>query len=524
MRATIPPPPPNASRFPLLLALAILILAGCQMQGPAPEPELETAETDDPPTALPVRAVRIPRIPQRALPESPPGDLWAEIRNAFAMDHAVEHRRVQQELRWLRSHPNYLTRLQDRLQRYLPYIHAEVAARNLPGELALLPILESALNPNASARGGATGMWQFVPGTASRFGLPQDRWIDARRDPVMSTNAALDYLEHLYNDLQDWHMALAAYNLGEGTIRRAAEQHRAKSFWQLPLPESSTGYVPRLMALAAIVADPDRYGMALPAVSTEVPFVTVETEGPFDLVRAAAALGVEVDALYGWNPALNQWATPPLGPHQLHVPATVAETAQDALSAVPVEERVQWLRVKVGSGETLSDLARRYRTDVDTLRSINRLTSNRLRAGQVVTVPQARALPGAAVTHTAGGGKPASSNGYEVKAGDSLWAIARAHGLTVAALLDANGLAEGHVLQVGQRLVIPRSGATTTRATAANDVRRVRYGVRRGDSLSRIASRFKVSVDEIIEWNQLDVNSYLQPGQRLLIFVPTAGE
>jgi membrane-bound lytic murein transglycosylase D len=543
MRATFPPTPANSIALSLLLCLAvILVLTGCQAQGTrdeAPEPEVRESVAERPKAAPPartVRTVRVPRATQPSTPDAPQGDLWADIRATFVMDHAVDHRRVQQELRWLRSHPNYLVRLQDRLQRYLPYIHAEVAARNLPGELTLLPILESGLDPTAAARGGAAGLWQFVPATADRFGLPKDRWIDGRRDPVMSTNAALDYLEHLHDDLQDWHMALAAYNLGEGTIRRAA-QHGAKSFWELRLPESSLGFVPRLMALAAIVAEPDKYRMEMPAIANELTFVTVETEGPFDLVRAAAALGVEVDALYGWNPALNQWATPPQGPHQLHVPASVADTAQESLGAVPAEERVQWLRVKIDKGETLSAIARRFRTDVTTLRSVNRLSSDHVRAGQVITIPQAHSIPGSAL---ANGGRSSGSAGaisYAVKPGDSLWTIARAHGSTVAAIAQANGLGPNPVLQIGQRLVVPGSdatdshtGAQASSATVSGsgadrpEVKRVRYGVRRGDSLSRIARRFNVAVDDIIAWNRLDVNSYLQPGQSLLILVANGAD
>ncbi len=508
-----------AARLPALLLT--LLLASCQVLQP------QTAGIDAEPAADPVRMiiepVMVPRIPRRPLPPPPEPDLWADIRASFVLDHALEQRRVQQELRWLKRHPGYLPRLQARLQRYLPHIHHEVLARGLPGELALLPIVESALDPYAFSHGGAAGLWQFIPATATRFGLPRNWWVDGRRDPVLATAAALDYLEHLNGRLDDWYLAVAGYNAGEGNVRRALRKARGgdTSFWALDLPRETSAYVPRLLALAAVVADPAAHGLELPEVLPEPAFVTIETHGQFDLAKAADALDMPVNALYDWNPALNQWATPPEGPHHLHVPIDLAETAQARISSVPEDERVQWLRVKVASGDTLSQIARRHGTDVATLQRANRIRGHNIRAGQALFIPRSSK---AMTAYPVAARSPARDGNYQVKPGDSLWSIARDHDVALAKLIRVNQIGPKEVLRVGQRLTIPGSQVSTegVPGSSRDVIRKVRYGVRRGDSLARIAGRFNVGVQDLAQWNRLNTEHYLQPGQKLLIYVNVA--
>lgn len=502
------------------LSLALL-LAGCQAQpwmSGAEEPEPLALAASPAPVGLLIEPVVVPRILPRVMPEPPP-DLWTEIRASFALDHALEQRRVQQELRWLKRHPQYLPRLQSRMQRYLPYIHAEVRRRGLPGELALLPIVESALDPYAFSHGGAAGLWQFIPATATRFGLPRNWWMDGRRDPVLATGAALDYLEHLHSRLDDWYLAVAGYNAGEGNVRRGLRRagNGDKSFFALDLPRETSAYVPRLLALAALVADPEAHDITLPEILPEPAFATVDIGGQFDLIKAASALEMPVEALYDWNPALNQWATPPEGPHHLHVPVSIAELAQQRLNAVPENERVQWVRVEVANGDTLSHIARRHHTDVATLRRVNKLNGTRIRAGQALFIPRSAEAPAAypIALHQ-------SRGDYQVQPGDSLWSIARNHSIPLASLIKANHIGPKEVLRVGQRLTIPGTSGSTVPMSGRDVVRKVRYGVRRGDSLSTIASKFNVAVRDLAQWNQLDTGKYLQPGQRLLIYVNVA--
>ncbi len=281
------------------------------------------------------------------------------------------------------------------------------------------------------------------------------------------------------------------------------------------MPKETSAYVPRLLALAAVVANPDSYGLSLPEVTPEVQFATVDTEGQFDLIKAAEVLEVELDDLYRWNPALNQWSTPPEGPHRLHVPLAMADDAQARLSGVPEQERVNWLRIKIRNGDTLSQIARRYNTDMATLRKANNLRGSSIRAGKALLIPK---------SSQAMSNYPIASHqkrgDYQVRPGDSLWSIANAHQVSVAALVRTNHIGPKEVLSVGQRLDIP--GAAPASRASRDMIRKVRYGVRRGDSLARIASKFNVAISDIARWNELSVDRYLQPGQSLLLYVNVA--
>lgn len=513
MRATIPPR--GAWRCRALVCSALL-LAGCQWQSGS----FERDQVDDATVRQVIAPVAVPMVRHRSTPAPLELDLWAQVRADFQLDHHLEQNRVQQELRWLQRHPSYLPRLQARLQRYLPHIHAEVRARGLPGELALLPIVESALDPYAFSHGGAAGLWQFIPVTATRFGLERNWWFDARRDPVLATDAALDYLTYLHGMFGDWSLAVAGYNAGEGNVSRAVRRAGAEAtFWGLRLPQETRAYVPRLLALAAMIANPEAFGVVLPELDTEPGFITVETGSQFDLARAAAVLDIDLDTLYDCNPALNQWATPPAGPHRLHVPAELGDAAAARLQAVPKTERVAWQRVKVAQGDTLIHLAQRHRTDVDTLKRINGLSGSRIRAGQALLIPS----PGRA-TGTPMLARQVGNGNYRVKPGDSLWSIAETHGVSVASLVKTNRLGPKEVLQVGQQITVPGMTSTMTAQAGSREVTRmVRYGVRRGDSLTRIASRFNVAVRDIAQWNSLDVARLLHPGQELVIHVNVVG-
>ncbi|HEY5680054.1 MAG TPA: LysM peptidoglycan-binding domain-containing protein [Pseudomonadales bacterium] len=502
-----------ASTLRTLMFVILASLVGCQTN-PIPEAAETAAAEPPPPVAVPPPVIE-PTLTYELKP-----DLWRDIRERFELAHSLDQKRVQQELRWLRENPRYLHNLKPRMERFLAYIHGEVAARELPGELALLPIVESALDPYAFSHGGAAGLWQFIPATAKRFGLQRNWWYDGRRDPIAATQAALDYLEYLHLLFEDWHVAVAGYNAGEGNVRRAQRKAApGATFWEMALPRETQMYVPRLLALAAVVTDPEAYGLTLPELSPDVPFVAVDTQGQFDLAKAADTLSMDLDALYDWNPALNQWSTPPDGPHRLMIPALEPALSQAALAAVPAGERVQWLRIKVADGDTLSEIAHRHRTDTATLRRVNNLTGSSIRAGQAMYIPKSDSAPSRSPRSRAQKGLE-----YAVQPGDSLWTISRAHGVSMTRIMKANHVGPKDLLKVGQTLTIP--GAQRSTPAAGEDgrevIRTVRYGVRKGDSLARIAARFNVRVSEIAQWNQLDVDNYLQPGQSLKLHVNVA--
>jgi membrane-bound lytic murein transglycosylase D len=448
--------------------------------------------------------------------EIPDPDLWMDIRRGFHLDRHTDEKRVRQELNWLTRHPAYLKNMQPRLARHLAYIHEQVTTRGLPSELTLLPIVESALDPYAFSHGGAAGLWQFIPATAKRFGLERNWWYDGRRDPVSSTDAALDYLSRLHARFGDWYLALAGYNAGEGNVLHAVRRASpGANFFDLKLPRETSAYVPRLLALAELVANPDAYGVELPPLGPDVPFTVVDTGSQMDLAVASAATGVDLDTLYLWNPALNQWSTPPKGPHHLLFPLDTVDAAA-RITSIPESERVRWLRITVRPGDTLSEIAHRHRTDIASLKQANRLRNNRITAGDSLLIPKSpAALSNTILSRNQG-------TTYVVQSGDSLWTISRAHGIPMNTLMKLNQVGPKDYLRVGQQLTLPdtaRSAPMPMQTAREAQIRKVRYGVRRGDSLARIAAKFNVRIKDIVSWNNLDIGRYLQPGQVLLLYV-----
>ncbi len=495
---------------------ALLLLLGCQTTVPSmPPEELNSA-------VLAATTAPMPSAPYTEGDLIAPGvhlpdpNLWADMIAGFQLDRHTEQKRVQQELRWLQRHPSYLHRMQGRLGRHLAYIHAEVEARGMPSELALLPIVESALDPYAFSHGGAAGLWQFIPATATRFGLERNWWYEGRRDPVAATDAALDYLQVLHNRFDDWYLALAGYNAGEGNVSRAKRRApEGAGFFELKLPRETSAYVPRLLALAELVANPEALGVTLPELSPEIPFEVVSTGSQMDLSVISRVTEIDVETLYLWNPALNQWSTPPQGPHHLILPNELAANAAARIAAVPADERVEWLRVTVRSGDTLSQLAARHRTDVASLKQANGLRNSRITAGDSLLIPKTPAAISNSITSRNQG------TTYVVQNGDSLWTISRAHNIPINKLMKTNHVGPKDYLRVGQKLTLPGGSTSPMAVSAAREaqIRKVRYGVRRGDSLARIASKFNVRVNDIVSWNKLNAKDYLQPGQTLLLYV-----
>jgi len=453
----------RAARSLGLLACLVGLLAGCQSLPGADDPtgsEPRAERTRKPTPARPDRAPETVVIAPVDVSESAaPEDLWALIRASFSLDHEADHPAVRAEIEAWRRFPNHFQNMQTQLQLYLPYIHQQTQARGMPGELALLPILESGMNPQAHSISGAAGLWQFIPATADRMNVPRNWWFDGRRDLVLSTRAALDYLEYLYGQFEDWRLAIVSYNAGEGTVRRALQSAPGggAQFWSLRLPPQGVVFVPKLFALAEIVNNPELHGMVLPEVHADPGFVTLDTGGQLEVARTAAALGVEEEHLYLLNPGLNRTVTPPEGPHLLHVPAALADAADTWIASLAATERVQWDRIQVRSGDTLGVLARRHGTDVRTLRQINNLDGDRLRAGQFLFIPGAASTgtaPGLAVS--AAPGRPAATgNAHVVRAGETLWGIARAYRVGLDRLMAVNGMTQGQTLRIGQRLIIP---------------------------------------------------------------------
>jgi membrane-bound lytic murein transglycosylase D len=475
--------------------------------------------------------------------DNPSSNLWDRVRAGLALP-GYDHQRTQAALRVLQRNQRYLDRIAERADRYLYHLVETVEQRQLPMELALLPIVESGLQPFAYSHARAAGLWQFIPSTARIYGLKQNWWYDGRRDIVESTRAALDYLQMLHDTFEgDWLLAIAAYNSGQGGVRRAIanNQRRGKptDFWSLRLPAETRHYVPRLLALAAVVADPERYSLTLRTVVNKPYFDRVKTDGQIDLALAAELAGISLEELYMLNPAFNHWATDPNGPHYLLLPAgTTGDFAQE-LARLPANQRVKWQRHHIRKGHTLSGIARRYQTTVAVLKQVNNLRSSVIRTGDNLIVPvAARTLD--EYTLSASGRRAASRHAfsvnatehvYAVKKGDTLWSIARQHSVSTGNLTKWNGIALADTLRPGQELSIwlrtENKANRTSQLTTATDgpsitgktLRRIRYVVRRGDSLWDISRRFRVTVPSLREWNRITEGAPIKPGQRLDVFI-----
>ena len=473
-------------------------------------------------------------------PAGPP-DVLTKLRQGFNLTYVNNHR-TEAEKKWFAKHPDYMNRVLTRAQRYLPYIVAELERRDMPLELALLPIVESAYDPFAYSHGRAAGLWQMIPGTAKRFGIKQNWWYDGRRDVVDSTRAALDYLEYLYKfNNGDWLNAIASYNSGEGNVRRAVRRNTSANkpidFWNLKLPKETSMYVPKLLALVEIVADPAKYNLTLPVVVDEPQFVVTDIGGQLDLALAAELAGVDVDTVYQFNPGYNRWSTDPSGPHSLVMPIAVAETFVSALGEVPQSERVRWARHKVKNGEAISQIAERYNTTVATSRASNSLKGNTIRAGHHLMIPVATKplssyskSADARLAKTQNRTRKGNKVEHIVRSGESFWTISQKYNVTTRQVAAWNGMAPRDTLSVGKKLVIWTNAAvvdsprTSPTQALGNTTRKLNYTVRNGDSLYLIARKFRVGIDQIARWNNIDRDKLLRPGQKLTMYVDVTAQ
>jgi membrane-bound lytic murein transglycosylase D len=450
-------------------------------------------------------------------------DLFDRMRAGFKLDD-VERTAVDQQLSWFASHPDYLERAFGRAELYLYHIVTELEARGMPLEIALLPVVESAFEPYAYSRARASGLWQFIPGTGSRYGLKQDWWYDGRRDVVESTRAALDYLQSLHDEFNgDWLLAIAAYNCGELAVERALDVNRAKGrpldFWNLKLPKETQAYVPKLLAMRRLVSDPEALGISISPIPNQPYFARVETHGQIELKVAAEIAGVTDEEVYELNPAFHRWATDPSGPHYLLLPVDGAQVFAQNVSQLTDEQRMHAEIYTVGRGDSVASLAKRFNTTPNVIREMNDLPTGPLTVGTDLRIPSSSSVLPAKVLLAA-----ARVDGHDrsakrphvhvVRRGDTMWSIARRTGMDVHKLAVMNGMQPGDPLRAGQRL---RLSTTESVGRSAATARRVTYVVRSGDTLTQIAKLFQCSVKEIMSWNGIASRVGIRPGQKLTI-------
>lgn len=491
-----------------LLALILLALGGCSSTSSVSDDEDGTTNAHS--SIFPFRIHSDGQQCQARWHKAPPlkPDVWSRVRQRYQIPSDPRNPRIITERNWLVKNQAYLNRVSDRSSRYIYHVANKLEERQMPGELALLPIVESAYNPFALSRSQASGLWQFIPSTAKFLKMDMNWWYDARRDIPTSTDTALDYLAFLrdhYNG--DWLKALAAYNGGWGTVDRAIEKNRVRGlptdYWSLELPAETMAYVPKFLALAQVSKTPEQYGIHWAYIPDLPYFSEVRFAGQMDVALAADLAGISSDELHRLNPGISRWATPPGGPYRLLVPVDQANDFQ---------ERIANLHA--------SQLMPQSGYEQNRINSLNPLVAE---MEQKAAARKAAAPPPGARTYT-------------VKAGDTVWSVAKKSGTSMETLRKLNKMSANDSLKLGQKLVLPggSSKAATTQASAAktgttkssntSNSKKTAYTVQRGDTLMAIARKHQIDVNDLARWNSLNKNTAtLKPGQILTLYLAPSG-
>lgn len=467
-------------------------------------------------------------------------DIWKRMQSQLSI-HVPQNRKVVAQRNWYAKHQSYLDRISKRARPFLHFIVEEIEKRNMPIELALLPIVESAFDPFAYSHGRASGMWQFIPGTAKRFGLKHNWWYDGRRDVIESTRSALDYLSFLHKTLEgDWLNAIAAYNSGEGRVLRRIKRNKRKhlptDFWSLDLPRETAAYVPKLLALADLLKRPEEFGLVWQPIPNEPQIAIVDAKSQMDIALAAEMAEIPVGELHGLNPGYSQWATAPQGPHTFILPIDKAAKFEQKLANTPIKDRLNWQRYKIKSGDSLIKIANKFNTTPGIIQAVNNVKGNMIRQGKFLLIPvSAKDISKYTKSKdqrvVARQEKKAGSYkiDYKVKKGDTLWDISREFKVNIRSLAKWNSMAPKDPIHPGKSLAIWKKAAASAQSgKQANNnstvpakaaMRSINYKVRSGDSLARIAGKFSILIKDIVKWNQLNKKKYLQPGQMLKLYV-----
>lgn len=476
---------------------------------------------------------------------SDPADLWERIRSGFQLSE-LDSPLVQEHESWYANRPDYVRRTVERSQRYLFHIVEEVEKRGMPTEIALLPIIESAYNPKAYSVSNASGIWQFIPSTGKNFGLNQNFLYDGRRDIVAATDAALDYLQKLYNMFGSWELALASYNWGEGSVSRAMARNQAKGeptdYLSLRMPPETRNYVPKLMAVKNIIMNPAAYGLTLNSIPNRPYFGTVKVSQQIDLSVAARLADVPLDEFVALNPAYNKPLVAGIGRPTLLLPVDKVNSFN--LNLENYERPLSsWQTYTPGKGEKLDSIAKRFGISLARLKEINAISGRKkMAASQTLLIPVAKSgntpallahIPEPEAAHETLATNVKAT--HTVARGDTVLSIAKRYGMTVAELkaqnrLKSNSLSRGQKLTVlagskqkAEKTLVARNKPETAKALklARNSKaqgKHMHYVVKRGDTVYSIARRFDVAVNDLQRWNNIPASNSLQPGNTLMVY------
>jgi membrane-bound lytic murein transglycosylase D len=464
-------------------------------------------------------------------------NLWVAIREDFQLNHYANNPEVQAQLNWFMHNQDYLDRTARRAAPYMYYIYQAVKARNLPSELVLLPIIESAYNPFVSSPMGAAGLWQIEPGTAHTFGLREDFWYDGRRDVTASTNAALDYLSYLQNYFGgDWLLAIAAYDTGEGnvesSIHRNARSGLPTDYWSLSLAQETEAYVPRLLALAIIISDPKDYPINLPPISNQPYLGEVEISSQISLAQAATMAGVSLTELKTLNPEYRRSTLDPHEPYKLLLPLDRVSVFKHNLLALPTNQGGLWSRYKVQPGDTWKKIAKRFNTSIGLIQEVNRITDQQPPVGVILLIPENQnneAAIATAVTQETNDQTPATANNTADGAlsnptpadntltsndSDNSSDSNNNDDVTVA----APDLSDAANLDASAMKSLDAQNAATTEKSPGLHLYKIIHTVKPGESIASIALSHHVSADEVARWNNLSLHAHVKHGSKIIIW------
>lgn len=478
--------------------------------------------------------------------------VWERLLSLYSLPE-IENERIDRELNWYLDHPAYIARIQQRAEPYLHLILDEVQAKNIPGELALLPVVESAFIPEAYSKSDASGLWQFIPATGRLFGLEQNSWYDGRRDVYASTKAATTFLKHLGETFDgDWFLALAAYNYGKGNVRKAIEKNEyldlPTNYWSLDLPKETADYVPRLLAIAKLFANAEAYNIPLQYIPNKPYLEAIDIKAPLDLSKAAEMANTPLNHFLKLNPGFNRSCTAPDGPHRLLIPVNQVQAFKTNLAQLPFEDRVDLKRYneeryaqirreresdkstelrldgprittrqyKIKPGETLASIANRAHTTISSLRQVNHLTGSVIRSNMLIKIPTQKKLTNPTLIAATSKSKSSNSQFYTVKKGDTFWNIAQRFSVTSKNIADWNKITLKTALVPGRKLTIK---AVSPQLASTSSIRLIRYTVNKGDTLMQISRKFNVPVTDLKKSNADVLVKGLQPGQKLKVLV-----
>ena len=466
-------------------------------------------------------------------------DLWQRIRSGYAMPELESQYTANHEA-WYAARPDYVKRMIARSQRYLFHVVEEVQKRGMPTEIALLPMVESAFNPQAYSRSRASGMWQFIPSTGKDFGLKQNWWVDNRRDVTAATDAALTYLQKLHVMFGSWELALAAYNAGEGTVRRAIERNQKQGlptdYESLPLPDETKNYVPKLQAVKNIMTNPEAYGLKIQPIANRPYFTKVTAPEQIDAHLAANLAEVSFEEFSALNPEYNRPVLTANGSvHEILLPIGAASTFKDNLASYD-KPLVSWQTYHAKRGERTEAIARKFGISLAQLRDVNDLSSkSKLAGSQALLVPNANNDLNQApikteeinqATHEANNVntelKTPNSVRHTVKPKETVQSIARLYGVNARQVVSDNHLS-GLKIKPGQQLVIAsktniKSNVAKVQSKKLNSITS-HYIVKRGDTLETIARKHSIAREDLQRWNNLK-GARIAPGVKLTVSKP----